>query len=134
MKTFIFCLFFFVPFFGFAQIDPLSGDSIAEIYETIEEGASPLEGFGAFKINLTNRLQIPAEAKKLKVEGKVFIQFIVDEEGNLAEFMVVRGLGSGWDEEVLRVFQAYDKKWKAGKLRGKNAKQRIVVPLLCEIR
>ncbi len=137
MKTLLFCLFLFLPFLIFAQTDPLSGNSakveIEYIYDRVDEMASPLEGIEAFKTNITNRLKVPAEAQKLKVEGKVFIQFVVDEEGNLGEFTVVKGLGAGWDEEVLRVFQTYDKKWKAGKQRGKNVKQRVVVPVECKI-
>ncbi len=138
MKTLIFCVFLLLPFLIFAQTDPLANDSvkveIEYIFDRVDEGASPLEGIEAFNKNIMSRMKVPSEAKKINLEGKVFIQFIVDEEGNLTEFTVVKGIGAGWDEETLYVFRTYDKKWKAGKFRGKNVKQRIVVPVQCKIR
>lgn len=137
MKTLYLLLFLALPFLSFAQTDPLTRDSVVEeieyIYEIVQERAQALEGFEAFKQNITSRLQIPAQAKELRIEGKVFVQFIVDEQGNLTEITVVKGIGNGWDEEVLRVFRTYGKKWKAAKQRGENVKQRIVVPVECKI-
>src|SRR5687767_14341884 len=58
------------------------------------------QGFVRF---IAKQLQYPDEARAKKVEGTVKVQFVVDEKGFCSGFKVVQGLGSGCDEEALRV-------------------------------
>ncbi|MFN6947234.1 MAG: energy transducer TonB [Cytophagaceae bacterium] len=52
---------------------------------------------------LGDRLRYPKEATKNIVEGDVWIEFIVNKDGSLTDFKVLRSLGHGCDEEALRV-------------------------------
>lgn len=65
--------------------------------------AHPETGNRAFKQYLEKSYKYPKEARDLKVEGTVMIEFKVDATGALSEFRIVRGIGNGCDEEVIRL-------------------------------
>ncbi len=62
------------------------------------------------------------------IEGKVFVEFVVDKDGSLTQFIVVKGIGAGCDEEAVRIIQN-SPPWSPGKQRGKPVKQRMVLPI-----
>jgi TonB family protein len=65
--------------------------------------AHPETGNRAFKQYLEKTHKYPKEAKALKAEGTVVIEFKVDATGSLSEFKIVRGIGNGCDEELIRL-------------------------------
>lgn len=67
---------------------------------------------------LSKNLRYPAEAQAADVKGRVFVHFTVDEEGVIHEPSILRGLGSGCDEEALRLVKAFPK-WKPAQYEGK---------------
>jgi TonB family protein len=81
------------------------GVSTSDDSETTYEMAAPAGGRRAFKQYLEKNLRYPAVAMEKKVEGKVTIQFTVEATGQLSDFKVVKGIGSGCDEEVIRLIQ-----------------------------
>ncbi len=62
---------------------------------------------------LANNLNYPSAARKNRIEGRVKVNFIVDEKGKLTHFKIVKSLGHGCDEEVLRVMHLMPK-WVPG--------------------
>jgi protein TonB len=56
-----------------------------------------------------------------KIEGTVYITFVVDTDGSLLYIRVLRGIGGGCDEEALRVVRLMPK-WVPGKQGGKAVK------------
>lgn len=74
----------------------------AEPQEVVEL-ASPVGGKRAFKQYLEKNLLYPQQAIENKVEGRVTIQFTVESTGLLSNFTVVRGIGYGCDQEVIRL-------------------------------
>lgn len=63
----------------------------------------PEKGNRAFKQYLQKNYKYPDEAIKTRVEGVVIIEFKVDAAGSLSEFKILRGIGKGCDEEVIRL-------------------------------
>lgn len=55
---------------------------------------------------LIRNIKYPEIAKSINLEGVVTISFVVDEKGNVVDAEVVKGIGSGCDEEALRVVKA----------------------------
>ncbi|MDW7690377.1 energy transducer TonB [Flammeovirgaceae bacterium SG7u.111] len=99
-----------------------------QIFEIVEEGAEPDGGMVTFLKWVGKNVKYPNQAKRMGVEGKVYVQFVVDKDGSLTDVKVIRGIGAGCDEEAIRVLQKA-KKWKPGKQRGRAVKQRIVLPV-----
>lgn len=87
----------------------------------------PVGGYAGFYESLKKLMKYPRKAQQLEIDGKVFIEFVVNEEGNLNNLKVVKGIGGGCDEEAMRVLSLT--KWKPGKQRGKPVKVRMVLPI-----
>ena len=62
---------------------------------------------------LSHNLRYPEEALKNKITGKVYVSFIIEKNGTVSNVQMVQGLGSGLDEEALRVIKN-SPKWKPG--------------------
>lgn len=103
-------------------------EEVEEIFTIVEVGAEPIGGYSAFYDFLNQNLKYPSQARRMGIEGKVYVQFLVDKDGTLTEIKVVKGIGGGCDEEAARLI-GISPKWKAGKQRGKAVKQRIVIQI-----
>jgi protein TonB len=58
----------------------------------------------------------------------VFIGFIVEPDGSLSDFKVLRGIGYGCDEEALRVAKSMPK-WKPGMQNGETVRVSYLIPI-----
>jgi TonB family protein len=92
----------------------------------VMELATPEGGRKAFKQYLENNLQYPDQALKNEVEGKVTIQFSIGMTGQLTDFRVIRGIGFGCDDEVIRLIKA-GPKWHPTKKNEEPIKDRVRV-------
>jgi len=94
-----------------------------EIFVVVEEMPELIGGIAG----LQKKVKYPEIAKKAGVEGMVFLQFIVDEEGNVVDPVVLKGIGAGCDEEALSAIRTA--KFKPGKQRGKAVKVKFSLPV-----
>ena len=67
--------------------------------------------------------------QKTRIEGKVFVSFVVEKDSTLSNLKVVRGLGHGCDEEAIRIIKE-GPKWKPAIMRGKVHRQSTTVPII----
>lgn len=106
-------------------------DALSDVNETfmvVEEQPEPEGGIQAFYKYVSENLKYPAAARQKGVEGKVFVQFVVDTDGSLTEVKAIKGIGSGCDEEAVRVLRE-SPAWNPGKQRGQLVKVRMVMPI-----
>jgi TonB family protein len=73
-------------------------------------------------------IDYPREAKEAGVSGTVYIEFVVDREGDVQNAHVLRGLGYGLDREALAAVNDMPS-WSAGKQRGQDVNVRMVLPI-----
>jgi TonB family protein len=99
-----------------------------EVFTVVEKTAQPVGGMPALYDLVGKNIQYPVEARRKNVEGKVFVQFIINEDGSLSDFTVLKGIGEGCDEEAVRVLKL-SPNWTPGKQRGVAVKQRMVLPI-----
>lgn len=78
---------------------------------------------------LVKNMRYPENAKEAGVEGKVIVQFVVDETGSTTNAKVTRGIGAGCDEEARRVVMAMPK-WKPATYAGKPTKMYYTLPVI----
>ena len=86
-------------------------------------------GEKAFRAFLEKNINYPKEALEKGIEGTVYVEFIVNEDGTIENVLVVRGVNSLLDKEALRVIKLTSGKWKPGKQRGKAVKVSMTVPV-----
>ncbi|MBX2963263.1 MAG: energy transducer TonB [Cyclobacteriaceae bacterium] len=99
-----------------------------KIFLVVEQSAAPKGGMKAFYEYVSQNIQYPSQARRMNVEGKVFVEFVVDRDGTLTNFVVVKGIGAGCDEEAIRIIQSAPP-WQPARQRGKPVRQRMVLPI-----
>ncbi|MDH5474701.1 MAG: energy transducer TonB [Cyclobacteriaceae bacterium] len=99
-----------------------------EIFTIVEDPAAPDGGLKAFYDYVAKKMKYPSQARRMGIEGRVFVEFVVDKDGSLINVKAIKGIGAGCDEEAVRVIKMHPK-WKPGKQRGKAVKQKIVMPI-----
>lgn len=75
-----------------------------------------------------SNLRYPPDARKRRIQGQVFVTFVVYEDGTPHEFEIHTGVAHDLDQEALRVLSG-TRKWIPGKLRGKPARLRMTLPI-----
>lgn len=94
-----------------------------EIFVIVEEPPQLIGGIQGIQ----DRLQYPEVARLASLQGTVYLQFVVDEQGNVVDPVCVREPGGGTCEEALRVIR--DAKFEPGRQRGKPVKVRFALPV-----
>ncbi|HOI86278.1 MAG TPA: M56 family metallopeptidase [Lentimicrobium sp.] len=120
-----------------SMIQPAS-TAVANLPETEQQALLPGDttlipaeypGGEAAKIKfLQNNIRYPSEARNNNVQGTVFCQFTVEPDGRITSPVIVSGIGSGCDEEVLRVI-ALMPAWKPATKGGKEVGSTFVMPV-----
>ena len=104
-------------------------DELVDVIHDIVESMPSFEGgIAEFYKFVGNNLKYPAQARRMGIEGKVFVHFVIDKDGSLSDIKVVRGIGAGCDEEVVRIVQK-SPKWNPGKQRGRPVRVRMMLPI-----
>jgi len=98
------------------------------IFTIVEQQPEPVIGFSSFVDYLSKNLRYPEKAKADKLEGSCFIEFVVQIDGSLTDFRVVKGLSTECDQEAIRLIREGGN-WKPGKQNGKAMKVRFVLPV-----
>lgn len=78
------------------------------------EAAHPIIGNREFKKYLDENVRYPQEAITKKIQGRVIIEFTVNYNNTLSDFTIIRGIGHGCDEELIRTIKE-GPKWIATK-------------------
>jgi len=81
---------------------------------------------------IQERIKYPELAMRAHIEGRVFVQFIVNENGDVEDPVALRGIGGGCDEEALRVIR--ETKFSPGMQRGRPVRVRYAVPIIFMLR
>ena len=85
-------------------------DSVFKVVEIMPEFPG---GVKALMQYLGSNIKYPEQAKHDSIQGKVFVQFVVEKDGTVSGTKVLRGIGGGCDEEALRVVSSMPN-WNPG--------------------
>lgn len=107
---------------------PIPEEVIPEIFIIVENPAEPKDGMKKFYEYIGKHIEYPKQARRMGIEGRVFVQFVIERDGSLTDIQVIKGIGAGCDEEAVRVLKTAPK-WNPAKQRGKTVKQRMSIPI-----
>lgn len=104
---------------------PAANEEVDEyqIFEVVEDEPYPIGGLDA----IYNNLRYPEIARRAGIEGVVVIQFVVDENGNISEFNVLRDIGGGAANAAIEAIQQTE--WAPGRQRGRAVPVRFQIPV-----
>ncbi|MDR8392078.1 energy transducer TonB [Aliifodinibius sp. S!AR15-10] len=94
---------------------------VVEQMPTLKGGLAKLQGC----------VNYPEMARKAGIEGRVIVQFIVNEQGNVEEPRVVRGIGGGADKEALRCVKQSE--FEPGRQRGNPVRVQYSLPVVFKL-
>ena len=107
-------------------------EKVDEIFTIVQEFPEPVGGMKAFYAFVGKHLRYPAQARRMGIEGRAFVQFVVEKDGTLTDIVCVKSPGGGITEEAERVV-GIAPKWKPGKQRGNPVRVRMVQPLIFKL-
>ena len=119
-----------------SEVDPIefSGEElptehiVPDTFRVVEKMPEPVGGWAAFYKTLTKNFKYPKQAERAGAKGRVFVEFTVNDKGELSNFKIIKGIGYGCDEEAKRVIALT--KWTAGKQRGRAVNVKMVQPIV----
>lgn len=109
-----------------------NNDSIIYRPDSLSEQPEPPGGIESFYRAITREVQYPETDKENGVMGKVYVQFIIEKNGELTDVKILRGVSENIDREAMRVIKLVGtrQQWKPGKLKGNPVRTRIVIPII----
>ena len=98
----------------------------AEIMPEVVGGDIELSKF------LSKNILYPKLAKENNIEGRVVVRFVVEKDGTISNTDILRKLGFGCDEEVIRLIKSMPK-WVPGKQNGKPVRVYYTLPIVFKL-
>ena len=98
------------------------------IFTVVEQSAEFPGGMEALAKFLQKNVKYPAIARRMGVEGSVFVSFVIDKAGVISDIAIVKGISAECDKEAARVVNLMPP-WKPGKQNGKAVRCRFVLPV-----
>jgi TonB family protein len=126
-----FCYLIIGNDFVFAQAKK-EQKTTGEVFDQVDEMPTYGKGINDLYGYIKTNLLYPEEARKSKIEGTVYSEFVVELDGSLSHVRVTKGIGHGCDEEVLRVMKSLPK-WRPGEKDGKAVRTKMVLPIVFKI-
>jgi len=98
-----------------ADTNVIKSENTDKVYDFVSIDKQPEfpGGITQFYKYLGGSIKYPKMALDNNVQGKVFLSFLVEKDGSLTDVQITRGLGSGTDEEAMRVIKE-SPKWNPG--------------------
>jgi periplasmic protein TonB len=100
-----------------------------QVFMVVEEMPSFGDGgSNAFRNFVSQNMKYPDVAAENGIQGRVFVQFVVEADGRLTNVRVLRGVDPALDKEAVRVIES-SPKWNPGKQRGKPVRVSYTFPI-----
>ena len=118
------------------KIDETKSDVNETVFTVVEEmpvfDNDDSNDMKKFRMFIAKNLKYPDIAAKNSIQGRVYVSFVVDSEGNVKDAKVDRGVDSSLNEEALRVINS-SPKWEPGKQKGKNVAVQFTFPIVFKL-
>ena len=103
----------------------ISGDEVFMIVEEMPEFPGGEEALVKF---IAESTKYPEEAKNKRIEGKVFVQFVINKEGNVENVKLAKSIDPLLDEAAMNIVKSMPQ-WKPGRQKGEAVKVSFTIPI-----
>lgn len=107
------------------EVTKQNNDSIYRVVEQMPEFPG---GTAKMLTFISENIKYPQSAMEKGIEGKCYIQFVIDVDGSITNVELMRGFDEECDAEALRVINLMPK-WKPGKKDGKPVRVIYMIPV-----
>jgi periplasmic protein TonB len=101
---------------------------VEEVFVIVEDMPEFPGGELALRKWIASNIKYPVIAAENGIQGKVYVQFVVDRDGKVTNARIARGIDASLDQEALRVVNNLPR-WKPGMQRGKPVRVSYTVPI-----
>ena len=115
------------------QIEEEEDETETQIFTVVENEPEFPGGMEALYKYLAQNIKYPQLARENNITGKVYVTFVVEKDGSIANPKVLRDIGGGCGAEAIRVVKAMPK-WNPGKQRGKAVRVQFNLPVNFNLR
>ena len=109
-------------------LEDVEEEESEEIFLIVEEQPAPIGGMKAFYEHINSTIRYPSSARRMGIQGRVFVQFVIEKDGSISQVEVLRGISESCNSEAIRVVSDAPA-WKPGKQRGKPVRVKMVLPV-----
>jgi protein TonB len=99
-----------------------------QIYTFVEQAPEFPGGQQELMKYIAKNIRYPESARRMGVEGTVYISFVINKEGKVSDIQVMKGISKDCDEEATRVIGTLPD-WKPGKQNGMPVLVRFSLPI-----
>lgn len=99
-----------------------------QIFTVVEQQPEFEGGYAAMMNFIKKNMRYPASARRMGVDGTVYVSFVVSKDGSISEVKTIRGISADCDKEAMRVVSMMPP-WRPGKQNGKPVFVRFVLPI-----
>lgn len=99
-----------------------------KVFTAVEQNPEFPGGAAEMYKYLNKNIRYPPAASRANIQGRVFLQFVVNTDGSITDVEVVKGVGFGCDEEAQRVVKGMPK-WKPGRQSGRAVRVKYTLPV-----
>jgi protein TonB len=99
-----------------------------KIFTVVEQQPEFQGGYEAMMNFIKKNMRYPASARRMGVDGTVYVSFVVSKDGSISEVKTIRGISADCDKEAMRVVSMMPA-WRPGKQNGKPVFVRFVLPI-----
>jgi protein TonB len=113
------------------EVVPMEGEDLVpedSVFIIVEEEPVFPGGISALLRTISQNIEYPEIAKETGTKGRVFVNFVVNQQGKVEQVKVIRGVDPLLDREAARVISNLPD-WTPGKQRGKPVKVAFTVPI-----
>ncbi len=104
-----------------------------QIFTVVENDPEFPGGMDALYKYLRENIKYPQLARENNITGKVYVTFVVERDGSIAQPRVLKDIGGGCGAEAIRVVKSMPK-WTPGKQRGKAVRVQFNLPVSFNLR
>ena len=98
------------------------------IFTVVENDPEFPGGIEALYKYIGENIKYPPTARQSSIEGKVYVTFVVEKDGSIANAKVLRDIGGGCGQEALRVVKSMPN-WKPGRQHGNAVRVQFNLPI-----
>jgi len=109
-------------------VEEAKGEDPNKVFLVVEQPPEFEGGLEAMYKFISKNMKYPASARRMNIEGSVFVGFVVDADGKISETSIIKGISADCDKEALRVVQMMPK-WRPGKQSGRPVRVKFVLPI-----
>jgi len=110
------------------QNDEPEKNTDREAFDVVEQMPEYPGGLVELMKYISMNVHYPEAAEKTGAQGRVLVQFVIEEDGSVSDAKVVQKVSDELDAEALRVVSAMPK-WKPGRQKGELVRVKYTIPI-----